>query len=67
MEENLKANISETCDSRMGDLLRRFEEMQVQVDHKVVSLRQDFDMSLLKRSIEKKADRHGPVHNVRQP
>ena len=57
VEENLKANISETCDGQMGDLLRRFEEMQVQVDQKVVSLRQDFDMSLLKKSIEKKANR----------
>ena len=29
----------------------------MQVDQKVVSLRQDFDMSLLKKSIEKKANR----------
>lgn len=27
VEENLKATIDETCDGRMHDLLRRFEEM----------------------------------------
>lgn len=29
VEENLKADVGEACDSRMGNLLRRFDEMQV--------------------------------------
>jgi hypothetical protein len=41
----------------MTDLLHQFKEMHKSVDQKMVSLRQDFDMSLLKKTLEKKADK----------
>ena len=57
VEQNMQINIRETCEVLNNELKKKFEDLQKQVDQRLVSLRQDFDMVSLKRSIEKKSDK----------
>lgn len=57
VEQNLQMNVRETCEVLNNEMRKRFEELQRQVDQRLVSLRQDFDMNSLRRSIDKKSDR----------
>ena len=47
----------ETCEILNVDIKKKFEDLQRHVDQRLVSLRQDFDMNSLKRSIDKKSDK----------
>lgn len=56
-EEQLMQTIDQISQRKVNAVKEQFEELRMQVDHKIVSIRQEFDMSLLRKWVEKKADR----------
>ena len=56
-EQNINIAIKKTCDALNDEVRKQFDDLQRLVDQRLVSIRQDFDMNALKRSIDKKSEK----------
>lgn len=55
--DQIQSQIKASCDKLQESIMEEFELLKRVTDSKVVKLRQEFDISLLLKSIEKKADK----------